>query len=178
MPGRYPKELESSASLRDGTVLELRPIRPEDEGLLRDILRHMNPDDLRLRFLAPVRVLSDAIVTRLTQIDYGHEMAIMALTWGGGTALGVARFAAESGVEPNETAEFAIGTRSDWHRRGLGTLLITRLIAIARDRGLREIYGDVLRENDAMLRLCRRLGFVLTTHPDDATLVRVRWPLR
>ena len=171
----YPKELESTASLRDGTVLELRPIRPEDERLLLDIVQHMNPDDLRLRFLTPVRVLSDALVTRLTRIDYDHEMAIMALTWGGGTALGVARFATEPGTQ---CAEFAIGTRSDWHRRGLGTLLIERLSAIARTRGLNEIYGDVLRENDAILRLCRRIGFALAAHPDDATLVRVQRTLR
>jgi acetyltransferase len=167
----YPKELVGAAALGDGTALVLRPIRPEDEPLLQDIVRHMDPEDLRLRFFTPVKTLTHQLAARLSQIDYDREMALVALDAGGGAALGVARFAADP---DNRRAEYAIGIRSDWQRRGLGRLLMGRLIDVARGRGVGEIYGDVLHENEAMLHLCRELGFALTAHPDDDALVRVR----
>ena len=166
----YPKEFESSAVLRDGTALALRPVRPEDEPLLQDIVRHMDPEHLRLRFFTPVRTLSHQIAARLTQLDYDREMALVALTVTEGAALGIARFAADP---DSSRAEYAIGIRSDWQRRGLGALLMRRIIAVARDRGIGEIFGDVLNENQPMLQLAHALGFELMAHPDDAALVRV-----
>jgi acetyltransferase len=166
----YPKELESRAALPDGTALALRPIRPEDEPLLQDIVRHMNPEHLRLRFFTPVRALTHQLAARLSQIDYDREMAIIALTAAEGMPLGVARFAADP---DNRRAEYAIGVRSDWQGRGLGVLLMRRIIEVATARGLRELVGDVLHENQAMLQLCRTLGFALSSFPEDPEIIRV-----
>ncbi len=69
-------------------------------------------------------------------------------------------------------AEFAIGLRSDWQGRGLGMLLMQRIIAVAQGRGIAELTGDVLHENKAMLQLCRSLGFAFDAHPDDPAVVR------
>ena len=166
----YPKELELRTSLPDGTALLLRPIRPEDEPLLQDIVRHMNPEHLRLRFFTPMQApLTHQLAARLSQIDYDREMALVALTAEGGTALGVARFAADP---DNRRAEYAIGLRSDWQGRGLGVLLMQQIIAVAKERGIGELFGDVLHENKAMLELSRSLGFALAAHPDDPAVVR------
>ena len=67
----------------------------------------------------------------------------------------------------NETAEFAIVVEKMLTGLGLGTLLLRSLIDYARDRGLRELYGDVLADNHAMLALCRTLGFTETRSPGD-----------
>jgi acetyltransferase len=166
----YPKELEGTAVLPDRTIVKLRPIRPEDEPLLQEIATHMSLDDLRLRFFTPIRRLTHELAARLSQLDYDREMALVALTEDGGTALGVARFAADP---DNRRAEYAIGLRSDWKGRGLGHLLMTRLMEVAARRGIGELDGDVLRENDTMLQVCRDLGFAVGRHPDDAELVRV-----
>lgn len=166
----YPKELESRERLRDGTVLLLRPVRPEDETALQDVAQHMNPDDLRLRFFTPMKGLPHALAARLSQIDYDREMAILARLDEHAPVLGVARFSADP---DNRRAEFAIALRSDWKGRGLGYLLMSRLIDIARRRGIAEIIGDVLHENEPMLKLARRLGFTLADHPEDRELVRV-----
>jgi len=166
----YPRELESTAELPDGTPLNLRPIRPEDEPLLNDIAAHMVANDLRLRFFAPIKGLSHLLAARLSQIDYDREMALIALADGGRTALGVVRIAADP---DNSCAEFAIGLRSDWQSRGLGTLMMQRIIEVARMRGVGEIVGEVLRENERMLQLCRELGFELSSSPVDAALVHV-----
>jgi acetyltransferase len=170
----YPKEFESTATLRDGTVIRLRPVRPEDEPLLQDLARHMNADDLRLRFFTPVTTLSHQLLARLSQIDYDRAMALIARLAVEGTALGIVRFAADP---DNRRAEFAVSVRSDWKGRGLGYLLLTRIIEVARQRGLGEIFGEVLRENDAMLRVARALGFSVAAHPQEAHLLRLTKPL-
>ncbi|HEV2551454.1 MAG TPA: bifunctional acetate--CoA ligase family protein/GNAT family N-acetyltransferase [Stellaceae bacterium] len=166
----YPKELESEETLKDGTHLLLRPVRPEDEPVLQDLASHMNPDDLRLRFFTPIKSLSHTLAARLSQIDYDREMALIARLAENGTALGVARFSADPN---NQRCEFAVALRSDWKGRGMGYLLMARLIAVAKARGIAEMVGDVLHENEAMLTLARGLGFALARHPDDPELVRV-----
>jgi acetyltransferase len=165
----YPKELESTERLRDGTVLRLRPLRPEDEPLLHDLAAHMSHEDLRLRFFTPVQGLSHGVAARLSQLDYDRELALLAEL--SGMALGVAHFFAD----PDRLrAEYAIAVRSDWKGRGIGYLLMTRLLDIARERGIGELVGEVLRENQPMLQMCRELGFALVPQLADPTIVLVK----
>jgi acetyltransferase len=164
----YPRELESMERLRDGTELRLRPVRPEDEPLLQGLVAHMTPEDLRMRFFTPVRRLSHAVAARLSQIDYDREMALLAEK--DGVALGIARFFADP---DRMRAEYAVSVRSDWKGRGLGYLLMTRLIAVGREWQIRELVGEVLRENRPMLAMCRELGFDVAADPNDAGVMRV-----
>src|SRR5437763_2331911 len=71
-------------------------------------------------------------------------------------------------------AEYAIAVRSDWKGRGLGYLLMTRLIAVAREWGIGELAGQVLRENRPMLDMCREFGFSVATERTDPAIMRVR----
>jgi acetyltransferase len=164
----YPRELEADERLRDGTTVRLRPARPEDEPLLHDLAAHMSPEDLRLRFFTPLRGLSHAVAARLTQIDYDREMALIAEH--DGVALGIAHFFADP---DNARAEYAIAVRTDWHGRGVGHLLMTRLIDVARARRIGALVGEVLRENRPMLELCRALGFRLSADAADPSVVEV-----
>jgi acetyltransferase len=164
----YPQELVSTELLRDGTVLNIRPIRPEDEPLLQDLAAHMTPEDLRLRFFAPVRGLTHTVASRLSQLDYDREMALVGLD--NGAALGAVHFFADP---DNRRAEYAIAVRSDWQGRGIGYLLMNRLIDIARERRIGALVGEVLRENGTMLQMCRELGFTSATNPEDPDLLRV-----
>jgi acetyltransferase len=169
------KELESAERLPDGTVVRLRPIHPEDELLLQDFAAHMSAKDMRLRFLTAMRGLSHELAARLSHIDYEREMALLAFAEGVEELLGVARYSAD---RDNGAAEFAITVRSDWKGHGLGHLLMTRLTQAARQRGIAELIGEVLPENTAMLRLCRRCGFAIATDPGDPKLLRVSKTLR
>jgi len=170
----YPKELEATERLRDGAVVRLRPIRPEDEPLLRDLASRMSPQDLRLRFFTAMKGLTHQLAARLTQIDYDREMALIALAADADQALGVSRFAADP---DNRRAEYAVEVRSDWKGRGLGYLLMMRLIEVARRRRIGELVGEVLRENAAMLQMCRALGFTIRADAKDPSLMRVSKPL-
>lgn len=167
--GAYPSHLESVATARDGTPIRLRPIRPDDEKLLYDLAAHMSREDLRARFLAPIRELPHAMAERLVHLDYSREMALAALH--DETVLGIARYSAEPG---SPVAEYAIAVRSDWTGHGVGYLLLTRLIEIAREAGIAELVGEVLAENHRMVEMGRELGFTIRRDPHDATLVEVR----
>lgn len=170
----YPKELVATGKLADGTTFRIRPVRPEDEPLLLDLTRHMTAEDLRMRFFTPMKTLTHRVAARLSQIDYDREMALVAELEDGSAVLGVARFAADP---DNRRAEFAVAIRSDRKRRGLGRLLMRRLIDVARRRGIGALVGDVLCENAAMLGLCRTLGFTVKTHSDEAGAAQVTLPL-
>jgi len=165
----YPQYLETAERLRDGTLLRVRPLRPEDELMLHDLAAHMSHEDLRLRFFTPVRGLNHAVAARLSQLDYDRELALLAEH--DDVAVGVAHFFADP---DNLRAEYAIAVRSDWKGRGVGYLLMRRLIDISRQRGIGELVGEVLRENEPMLQMCRELGFTITREPRDQTIILVR----
>jgi acetyltransferase len=163
----YPKELEQEIRLTGGRTLPLRPIRPEDEPMLIAAFHKPSPENVRLRFFAPVKELTHGTAAGLTQIDYDREMALVLADHdrpGAPELYAVARFSTDP---DRENAEFAITVRDDVTGRGFGPLPIRRLIDYERERGIGEIFGHVLRENNAMLAICRLLGFEDTVDRDD-----------
>jgi len=168
----YPEHLVHRAVLDDGTTVSIRPIRPEDEPGIAEMMARSSTEDLRLRFFAPIRQLSHESAARLTQIDYGREMAFVAVE--DGELLGVSRLAEDP---EGETAEFAVMVRSDRQKRGLGEQLMGDLIAYARDRGIAILHGTVMTENRRMLALCGKLGFARKPVPDDPGIVHLTLPL-
>ncbi len=169
----YPRELEEIITLDDDRKLLLRPVLPEDEPSLRAAFAKLTPEEIRLRFFAPMKALSHVQAARFTQIDYDREMALILTEPGipGRTEIfGVVRISADP---DNERAEYAIIVQHDMTGRGLGHLLMQRIIDYARRRGIGEIYGDVLHENTTMLNLCKTLGFSRAVMPSDPDIVRV-----
>jgi acetyltransferase len=170
----YPKRLERTVTLKDGRVFLVRPIRPEDEPLLHDMFERQTPDDIRLRFFAPIKRMSHQLAAKLTQIDYDREMALVAVAPGaqGREEIhGVVRITADP---DNVEAEYAVMVRSDMKGQGLGFALMTAIMDYARSRGIAEIYGEVLRENTTMLAMCHELGFTRRESPDEPGVVEVR----
>jgi acetyltransferase len=171
----YPKEFETVLALPSGKPLRVRPIKPDDESLLVDMAARMNPDDLRLRFFGTPRALSHELAARLSAIDYATDMALIAQSMTSDEILGVARYFADA---DKGDAEFAVMVRSDWHGRGVGWLLMEKLVAVARARGIGSLTGLVLRANTNMLAFCRDLGFTITANPDDPLTVHASFALR
>lgn len=173
----YPKELEQSLTLPDGLTLSLRPILPEDEPALQALVQRLSPEDVRLRFFQPLKGLPHTLAARMTQLDYDREMAFV-LTGPGvagkATVWGVVRISADPDLEK---AEYAITLDASLRGRGLGALLMRQIIDYARKRGVREVFGEVLQDNKAMLKLNRALGFTITRDPDDAEVMHVRLAL-
>jgi acetyltransferase len=169
----HPKELEEEIHLEDGRTLLLRPILPEDEPSLHKAFAKLTPEEIRLRFFVPMKTMTHLQAARFTQIDYDREMALILTAPGipGQTEIfGVVRIAADP---DNERAEYAIIVRHDFTGLGLGHLLMERIIAYAKGRGIGEIFGDVLRDNTTMLRLCDTLNFIRSVKPEEPDIVRV-----
>jgi acetyltransferase len=170
----YPKELEDEIKLTRGRTLLLRPIRPEDEPMLIAAFHKLSPEAVRLRFFAPIKELTHETAAGMTQIDYDRETALVLADHdrpGIAELYAVARFSTDP---DQERAEFALTVRDDVTGRGFGPLLMRRLIEYARERSISEIFGHVLRENSAMLAICRLLGFEETADPDDPGIKLVR----
>lgn len=169
----YPRELEREIRLDDGTVLHLRPIRPEDETPLAEMVARCAPEDIRMRFFGPLKGFPHEMAARLSQIDYDREMAFIAVEpgaeFGVGPIFGVVRIV---GDPEHEAAEYAIMVRTDMKGRGLGYRLMSEIITHARETGYGTVFGHVLRENLNMLRMAKDLGFAITLDPNDMETVR------
>ncbi len=158
----YPTHLVERVPFGDGEIT-LRPIRPEDEPAHRDFFNSLEAEDVRFRFFGVIRAPEHTELARFTQIDYEREMAFIAVDDEGRT-LGVARIALDS---LGHRAEFAVVVRSNIKGRGLGRILLSRLIRHCRETGVEEVVGQVLQQNSRMLGLARDLGFRVEAADED-----------
>ena len=170
----YPSQWQRHLEVKDGWRVFVRPIRPEDEPLIHEFLRHVTSHDLRLRFFAPMKEFSHEFIARLTQLDYARAMAFVAFDEATNEMLGVVRIHSDSIYE---SGEYAILLRSDLKGRGLGWALMQLIIEYARSEGLKAISGDVLTENTVMLAMCRSLGFEVKSDPTEHDICNVRLAL-
>jgi acetyltransferase len=154
----YPKDLERTIQLKDGTDVLLRPVRPEDEDMYRAFFETVPQNDLRLRFFAPVKSFSHAFLARLTQIDYARSYAIAAVKVETGELLGGVRLMMNADLTEGE---YAILLGPSMKGKGLGWRLMQTMIDYGRSVGLDHIEGQVLSENQPMLQMCKALGFKL-----------------
>ena len=150
--------------LGDGWRIFVRPIRPDDEFLIRDLLVHVTKEDLRLRFFDSVKEFSHQFIAKLTELDYARAMAFVAIDEANSEMLGVVWLYSDS---VHETGEYAILLRSDLKGRGLGWALMQLIIEYAKSEGLKQISGQILQENAVMLKMCRELGFKVKTDAED-----------
>ena len=165
----YPKELEREVEWQ-GRQLLLRPIRPEDENTLGDLLTSLAAEDSRMRFFDTMRKLPRQLLARFTQIDYEREMALVAIERdgsGGERSLGEVRVVADP---DNVVAEFALVISSSLKGKGLGRLLMASIIDYARSRGIHELRGETLAGNLRMQALARHCGFSVQAAADPGTV--------
>ncbi|TPI46101.1 MULTISPECIES: bifunctional acetate--CoA ligase family protein/GNAT family N-acetyltransferase [unclassified Mesorhizobium] len=165
----YPSGWEKVFSAGD-IDYNIRPIKPADISLYPEFLARISPDDLRLRFLSPRKSFSDQMLKRLTQLDYGRNMAFVALNTSSGALAGISRIS----CDPDHTvAEYALLVRTDLQGHGLGWELLSQIVDYARADGIGRIEGIMLAENTRMLAMCREFGFSIRRHPSEPGLVEV-----
>ncbi len=170
----YPRELEEEIRLQDGRSLWLRPVRPEDEPSMQRAFATLTPEEIYLRFFAPLKTLGHAMAARFTQIDYERQISFILTTHG---APGTTEFLGAVSLDCDAdlaSGEFSILVHHSVTGQGLGQHMMEKIIAWGRARGLRVITGEVLAQNARMLDLCRRLGFTLESRPGDASVLHAR----
>ncbi|NOI26069.1 bifunctional acetate--CoA ligase family protein/GNAT family N-acetyltransferase [Vibrio mediterranei] len=162
----YPTEMEELITLKDGSKISLRPIRPEDEPFHADFINNVTKEDLYKRFFSDVGEFNHEALANLTQIDYDREMAFVAvdLSYANPHIIGVSRVL----VTPdNSDAEFAILIRSDLKGKGLGRVLMNKIIDYCKSKNTRQISGMTMPTNRGMLTLAQKLGFELDVQFED-----------
>ena len=144
----YPERV----TLRDGTTVTLRPIRPEDAPRLQEAFERLSPESVFLRFLDQRATLSDAEARRGATVDYHGSMAIVAVVEEHGEEhiIGGARYTAVDPAKP-DTAEAAITVVDEYQRRGLGTILVQHIVEYARAHGIRYFLAAVHHSNEQIL---------------------------
>ena len=163
-----------STTLRDGTPVLVRPIRPDDRDRLAAGFRRLSPESRYRRFLTAADALSDEELGYLTEIDYRDHFAWVAVREDRPEeGLGVARWV-RLRDEP-DVAEPAITVVDDYQGRGLGTLLLGLLAAAARAGGVERFRAYVLDENQPMRMLLQQLG--ATVRYDSPGLLTLEVPL-
>lgn len=150
----------------DGRELLLRPIDPGDVTVMQRCFTRLSPNEVRRRFLHAMSELPLPMAQRLCDIDPGQETAYVLIdeTAHPSEMRGVGRIFVDNATD---TAEFSVLVEHDWIRVGLGFLLMQRLVEDCRLRGVYELWGYVLLENQPMLELCRELGFTRRMIPDE-----------
>jgi acetyltransferase len=162
----YPVQYVTPWTAKDGSPLILRPIRPEDEPLLVAFHGTLSERTVALRYFHAMKLstrIAHERLTRICFIDYDREMVLVGeredLPSGAHEILGVGRL---SKLRGSHEAEFAVLVSDRFQGRGLGTVLLERLVQIGRDEGIARIFGSILPENAAMKSICAKLGFRVT----------------
>lgn len=149
--------LESSKSitLLNGVVIPIRYIQPDDAQALQRFHSHLSDQSIHLRFFGPMKKLSEQKAKYFSHVDGENRCALVALDpKEPQEIIAVARFDREAG---SDKAEYAAIVEDSWQESGLGLGLTHQLLEVARDKGIRCLYGVVLPENKRMLRLLRSL---------------------
>jgi GNAT superfamily N-acetyltransferase len=158
--------------LPSGEPVHVRPIRPQDAGLLQAYLRQLSPETRRNRFLGALSELAPRELERLANMDRPGEVALLAFTGTGREAVMIGE--ALCVIAPDSArGEIALSVNDPWQRRGLGLLLMQAIECRARAFGARHLFGEVLRTNTAMKGLARKAGFSIVSPFTDARLIEI-----
>jgi acetyltransferase len=169
----YPTEYVSTAQMKDGASVTIRPIRPEDEPQLVRFHETLSDRTVYLRYLEHLKLdqrTSHHRLARVCFIDYDREVVLVAEGEDGKgerALLGVGRL---NRGRRRDQAEFALLIADSFQGRGLGSAMLRRLLDIGRAEGLRRITAEIAQENGAMQAVCKRLGFKLKDEVGEPTL--------
>jgi RimJ/RimL family protein N-acetyltransferase len=150
----YPAELERDLVLRDGSVVRIRPIRPDDAPRLQALHSRLSLNTTYQRFFAIVRRLAPDWARTLATVDYRRRLALVVEIDGaaGAELIAVGRYDATDDTE----AEVAFVVQDSWQNRGLGTMLFAEVLHAAAARSFRRFRAYVLADNRRMLDLIQR----------------------
>lgn len=163
----YPSHLVSQNTLEDGTVITIRPVTPKDSEIIKAFSRNLSSELKHLNYMETFRELPDNMITKLTQVDYKNSMTLIAtyLKNDKEVVVGMVHYVSED----KETCEFDMIVTDAWQNLGIGTLLTEKLIAAAKNNGIKSIKITILSSNVGGMMLAKHFGFVIT-NTDEPTV--------
>ncbi len=170
-------KITKTINLTDGTAILIRPIQPTDAEIEWKFVHDLSHESRYFRFRSALRDLTPKMVEYFTNIDLDTHMALIAVVNRDGRDIEVAvgrYFRYETG----RICEFAIVVADEWQGKGIGRQIMQMLIENARDRGIEIMEGEILALNNSMLKLLKKLDFVLLPDPEDHKIVKASLQLQ
>ncbi len=169
----YPEGYEREITLRDGTKVLLRPIRPEDEPLWHEMLASSSRESIRQRFRYIFKETTHQMAIPYCFIDYDREMAIVAILEEDGEPkmAGVGRMVSDP---DRETAEYAVFVADPWQNRGLGGALTDYSLEIARSWGIKVVRAETTPDNYRMIAIFRDRGFSIEHRHEEGVVLATK----
>jgi acyl-CoA hydrolase len=161
----YPEELERYETLRDGTEIFFRPVKPTDEPALTEMLYSLSEESVRTRYMTHTVVFPHRDIQRFTNIDYRQDIAIVAIIphVSGEEIVALVQYF----LDPKtQAAEVAFLVQDEWQQKGMGTFLLGYITQIAKQRGVKKFYAKVLPTNEPMLAVFHNSGYKVNTEFD------------
>ncbi len=161
----YPHELERLDTLRDGTEIFFRPVKPTDESALADMLYSLSEQSVKTRYMAHTMTFPHKDLQHLTNIDYTQDLTIVGTVpnVSGEEIVAIAQYY----LDPKtSSAEVAFIVHDEWQQKGMGTYLLDYITKIAKNRGVKRFYAKVLPNNKAMLSIFYNSGYKINTEYD------------
>jgi RimJ/RimL family protein N-acetyltransferase len=164
LPGRRSQALcrasdpVAQITLPDGLTVHLRPVRAEDAAAIRCLFQGLSETSTWLRFFTACPSL-DRVVDWATEVDNDRRLGVVAIAADSGQL--IAHAGLERDPRKPDRAEFAVAIADRYQGRGLGRLLLGRLVEAAEQVGIRWLTGEVLANNHRMLHLLRHSGWIL-----------------
>ncbi len=161
----YPEELEHYETLRDGTEIFFRPVKPTDESSLSEMLYSLSSTSVRTRYMTQTVTFPHREVQQLTNIDFTQDISIVGTVPGvvGEQLVAIAQYF----LDPKtQSAEVAFLVQDEWQKKGMGTYLLQYLAQIAKQRGVKQFTAKVLPANKLMLAIFHNSGYKINTEFD------------
>jgi acetyltransferase len=170
----YPSRYVGGWAMKDGTHVTIRPIRPEDEPLVKSFHETLSEESVYLRYHNTLKLSQRVAHKRLARIcynDYNRELALVVELAGPAddrrSIVAIGRLVK---LHVAASAEIAVLVSDRCQRQGLGSELVRRLMEVARDERLCEVRAEMLATNTVMQRIFRRFGFQIVSGQDGDTL--------
>ena len=179
--GTYPSDREAEVTLRDGSTVHVRPVRPDDKLAIREFLEGVSPESIGFRFFGAINL--DWVTAWAVAVDYPDRFALVAET---GTPRRIIAHAAYIKVKPalpdgetasiestgdRSSAEIAFLVADAWQGKGISTLLLAHLAAVAEQHGITTFWAMVLPSNHRMIDVFRQSGFPVEVRSSPDTIL-------
>lgn len=164
--GQLGRTFSTIVTLRDGSAMRIRAIRPDDKARLAGHFARLSKRSIYRRFFRVKLVLTDAELKHFTELDFVDAVGLVA-TLGEGAQeeiVGVGRYYVDHEAPgAQRRAEVAFAVEDAHQGRGIATRLLEQLLSFARQGHIDTLEGDVLADNVHMLHVLSRMGFAVTS---------------
>jgi RimJ/RimL family protein N-acetyltransferase len=156
-------------TLKDGTVVTVRAVRPDDGYKIRTAFKSLDRATLYSRFFGFKADVTEAELAHITGVDFERDVALLVTIGSGEDEMvigGVSYFTVDSDV-PGGSAELAFTVEEEYQGQGIASSLLRRLAEIARQKGVGQFEAEVLTSNCAMLNVFHHSGLPMTLRQDE-----------